>query len=140
MKLNLDENRAILSYQEDIITYINPYISGEIVETVEVDIVENVFDYFYDSELKLIENKQEFYKDFYRQAQNEQVDQMMKETAKTSFLETLDDSQAAKIPLVFEPWSSFIGKSLDKDKRIEYDSKLWKVRQDISVVLENQPP
>lgn len=65
---------------------------------------------------------------------------MMFMSAKTSFLVELPDNEAVKIPLCYEPWESFVGKSLNKDTRIEYQGYLWKVRQDVNVVLENQPP
>lgn len=57
-----------------------------------------------------------------------------------TYLESIPDAKAAKIPLMYTPWSDFIGKALKKDKRIEYGGVLWKVRQDIVTVLENQPP
>ena len=58
----------------------------------------------------------------------------------------MSDTQALNCITVFPKWESFIGKTLTKlneegkENRIEYQGSLWKVRQDISVVLENQPP
>lgn len=53
---------------------------------------------------------------------------------------SLPDKDAAKIPMMYKEWKEYIGKPLKKDDRIQYDFKLWKVLQNISIVLENQPP
>lgn len=89
------------------------------------------------------EEKQELYPIKNNSEKNEQeatLQTMMFMSAKTSFLIELPDNEAVKIPLCYEPWESFVGKSLNKDTRIEYQGYLWKVRQDVNVVLENQPP
>lgn len=71
---------------------------------------------------------------------------MMTASARTSFLVELPDEKAVKIPLCYPSWESYKGKPLTKlneqgkENRIEYQGELWKVRQDIPVVLENQPP
>lgn len=50
------------------------------------------------------------------------------------------DEQALQFKSLYPTWESFIGKSLSKDYKVQYDSKLYKVLQDTSVVLENQFP
>lgn len=71
---------------------------------------------------------------------------MMLASARASFLVELPDEEAIKIPYCYDSWDSYIGKPLPKlneqgkENRIEYDGKLWKVRNDIPVVLENQAP
>ena len=94
------------------------------------------------------EEKEEFYpteKDE-KAEQEATLEQMMFASARATFLIELPDSEAAKIPLCYDTWKSFIDKPLTKlneqgkENRIEYQGELWKVRQDIPVVLENQPP
>lgn len=58
----------------------------------------------------------------------------------------MSNEQALQCVSVFPTWESFIGKALPKldengnVNRIQYGEKLYEVRQDISVVLEHQPP
>lgn len=81
-----------------------------------------------------------------KEKQEELLKDMMFESEKVSFLIELSDNEAAKIPLCYPSWGSCIGKPLPKlneqgkENRIEYQGELWKVRQDISIVLENQLP
>lgn len=53
---------------------------------------------------------------------------------------TLSDDEAVKVKALYDPWASKIGKEIKKDNKVYYDDKLFKARQDISPVLENQPP
>lgn len=53
---------------------------------------------------------------------------------------TLSDGEAVKVKALYDPWASKIGKEIKKDKKVYYDDKLFKARQDINPVLENQPP
>ena len=87
-------------------------------------------------------------------AQNVLLEQMMVEAQKTNFLVELPDEQAVNIPYCYTSWNSYIGKPLTKyigkpltklneqgkENRIEYNGELWKVRQDIPVVLKDQYP
>lgn len=50
------------------------------------------------------------------------------------------DKQALQVPELYAEWKSYIGKPLKQGVRVRYEDRLYKVRQDISVVLENQPP
>lgn len=52
----------------------------------------------------------------------------------------MSDSQALNCISVFPTWESYIGKSLKTGERVVYKDELWKVRQDISAVLDNQAP
>lgn len=52
----------------------------------------------------------------------------------------LTDNQAISVKNLHPEWKEFIGKSLSTGFRVLHKDALYKVRQDISVVLENQPP
>lgn len=52
---------------------------------------------------------------------------MMIESARASFLVELDDTQAAKISLCYDPWTT--GKAYKVGDRVECVGKLWKCRQ-----------
>ena len=52
----------------------------------------------------------------------------------------VSDEDALKRPLLVYPWENYIGKSLTKGQIVSYNDRLWRVRQDVASVLENQPP
>lgn len=52
----------------------------------------------------------------------------------------LSDAESLKRKHLYPEWASFIGKSLDAGFKVQYDDKLYKVRQPIAVVLEDQYP
>lgn len=52
----------------------------------------------------------------------------------------LTDNQAISVKNLYPEWKEFIGKSLSTGFRVLHEDALYKVRQDISIVLENQPP
>ena len=52
----------------------------------------------------------------------------------------LTDEQALAVKSLYPEWETFIGKTLPKGYRVQYDGKLWNVRQEVNPVLENQPP
>lgn len=52
----------------------------------------------------------------------------------------MTDMQALSVKDLHPDWSEYINQPLKKDIRIQYEHKLFKVKQDISVVLEHQPP
>lgn len=52
---------------------------------------------------------------------------MMIESARASFLVELDDTQAAKLPLCYDPWTA--DKAYKVGDRVLCDGKLWKCRQ-----------
>lgn len=55
-------------------------------------------------------------------------------------LASLPDNEAVNVKALYDPWASKIGKEIKKDNKVYYDDKLFKARQDINPVLENQPP
>lgn len=52
----------------------------------------------------------------------------------------LTDEEALDKPLLIYDWSIYVGKSLKSRQCVSYNSKIYRVRQDISIVLENQYP
>lgn len=52
----------------------------------------------------------------------------------------ITDEEALKRPLLVYSWDTYVGKSLAKGQVVSYDGKLWRVRQDVAAVLDNQPP
>ena len=52
----------------------------------------------------------------------------------------LIDNEALKVKDMYPEWSEFINKKLTQGMKVQYDNKLYKVRQDVATVLENQPP
>lgn len=54
--------------------------------------------------------------------------------------ESFTDDQALKVMSLYPEWESFIGSSLSTGMRVRYSDRLYKVRQDIATVIENQPP
>lgn len=52
----------------------------------------------------------------------------------------LTDSQSLSIKKIYPTWEDFIGKSLEVGFKIIYEDKLYKVRQKVETVLENQYP
>jgi hypothetical protein len=53
---------------------------------------------------------------------------------------SLTDNEALKVKSMYPYWMEFIGKSLTTGMKVRYNDGLYRVRQDIAVVLENQPP
>lgn len=52
----------------------------------------------------------------------------------------LTDEESLEVKGMYPEWSEFINKSLTQGMKVQYDNKLYKVRQDIAIVLKNQPP
>ena len=52
----------------------------------------------------------------------------------------LTDEQALSVKSLYPKWEEFINKTLPEGYRVQYDGKLWNVRQEVNPVLENQPP
>lgn len=52
----------------------------------------------------------------------------------------ITDEDALKRPLLVYEWDTYIGKSLKTGQIVSYESKLYRVRQDISTVIESYAP
>lgn len=52
----------------------------------------------------------------------------------------LTDEESLAFKELYPTWESMIGKSLSQGFKVRYNDKLYKVRQTIGTVLENQPP
>lgn len=52
----------------------------------------------------------------------------------------LTDEESLTFKSLYPQWSEFIGKSLSAGFKVQYNDKLYKVRQQIETVLENQYP
>ena len=53
---------------------------------------------------------------------------------------SLTDDEALSVKSVYPQWSEFINKKLAQGMKVQYGDKLYKVRQEIATVLENQSP
>lgn len=75
------------------------------------------------------EEKEEFYpiQKNEKAEQEATLEQMMFASARASFLVELDDTEAAKLPLCYDPWTT--DKAYKVGDRVECDGKLWKCRQ-----------
>lgn len=52
----------------------------------------------------------------------------------------LTDDEALKVKSMYPLWTEYIGKSLTTGMKVQHNDKLWRVRQDVSVVLQDQYP
>ena len=68
-----------------------------------------------------------------KQLQDALLDQYNKRT-------DITDEDALKMPLLVYEWDTYIGKSLKTGQIVSYKSKLYRVRQDISTVIEGWAP
>ena len=68
-----------------------------------------------------------------KQLQDALLDQYNKRT-------DITDEDALKRPLLVYDWDTYIGKSLKTGQIVSYESKLYRVRQDISTVIESWAP
>lgn len=69
-----------------------------------------------------------------------EVNQALDLLAATINTMSLTDEQSLQFKGLYPTWESFIGKSLSKDYKVQYEGRLYKVLQDISVVLSDQYP
>lgn len=53
---------------------------------------------------------------------------------------SLTDNEALKVKSMYPYWNEFIGKSLTTGMKVQYNDGLYRIRQNIATVLENQPP
>lgn len=91
-----------------------------------------IFNYKY-QDGKLVELTPEEKEEFYptqkdkKAEQEATLEQMMLASARASFLVELDDTQAAKLPLCYDPWTTDTAYKVGD--RVECVGKLWKCRQ-----------
>ena len=122
----IEENGKILSVE-----------SFKFSDCIEVEVdddfnVMDIFNYKYEDG-KLVELTPEEKEEFYptqkdeKAEQEETLEQMMYASARASFLVELDDTQAAKLPLCYDPWTT--DKAYKVGDRVLCDGKLWKCRQ-----------
>ena len=52
----------------------------------------------------------------------------------------ISDEEALKRPLLVYSWDTYMGRSLAAGQVVSHDGQLWRVRQAVATVLENQPP
>lgn len=53
---------------------------------------------------------------------------------------SLTDSESLKVKSLYPDWAEYIDESLSKGMKVNYKEHLYKVRQDIPMVLESQYP
>ena len=53
---------------------------------------------------------------------------------------SLTDNESLKVKSMYPYWNEFISKSLTTGMKVQYNDGLYRVRQNIATVLENQPP
>lgn len=71
---------------------------------------------------------------------NEEIEQMKKFVEYSVNTVELSDTQSLSIKELYPKWESFIGQKLSTGQKVQYQESLFKVKQDISVVLANQAP
>lgn len=70
----------------------------------------------------------------------EKVNQMIGVFAASINKMDLTDEQSLQFKDLYPEWATFIGQSLTAGFKVLYQEKLYKVKQEIATVLENQPP
>lgn len=68
------------------------------------------------------------------------INELSKEAKNSISTMELSDNEALAVKELYPLWDTFIGKSLAANTKVQYRDKLYKVRQAIYPVLENQPP
>lgn len=69
-----------------------------------------------------------------------EINQSLSLLAMTINTMPLSDEQALQVKNLFPRWETFVGGKLEKDYKVLYQDRLYKVKQVIETVLENQPP
>ena len=54
--------------------------------------------------------------------------------------EMLTDTEALSVKTLYPAWETFIGKKLEEGDKVQYNGGLWKVIQEVPIVLEHYPP
>ena len=115
-----------------------------VLERIDMETGEPVFSYLPETDLGQLQKEMKALKERTDEAVasvNESTKKFNTVTLAASFMaDTFTDEQAIKVRELYPEWKEFIGKSLAQGKRVIYEDHLYKVRQDIATVLENQPP
>lgn len=136
---------AVIRYNytaEDELSLINKYNAYQQGIVNDVDIVNEYMNYlsFISSVKEMIKRDLEIEPDV---SQNVSIPRMV-DIARIITLAintmSLSDDEALSVKSVYPQWSEFINKKLTQDMKVQYGDKLYKVRQNIAAVLENQPP
>lgn len=69
-----------------------------------------------------------------------EVNQMLGLMAMNINTMDLTDEQSLKYKNLYPKWETFINQKLETGYKVQYNDKLYKVKQTIEKVLENQPP
>ena len=123
MKLYIltDENGCIISSTRE-------RILKEQIEVELNDESETLKYKYVDGELiELTQDEKEKFFQTEKVMQENSLKAMMIESGRASFLVELDDTQAAKLPLCYDPWTT--DKAYKVGDRVLCDGKLWKCRQ-----------
>ena len=123
MKLYIltDENGCIISSTRE-------RILKEQIEVELNDESETLKYKYVDGELiELTQDEKEKFFQTEKVMQENSLKAMVIESARASFLVELDDTQAAKLPLCYDPWTT--DKAYKVGDRVLCDGKLWKCRQ-----------
>lgn len=72
----------------------------------------------------------------------ETIDDQIKNYILNSYNNRTDitDEEALAMPLLVYPWENYLGKSLKAGQIVSYNDVIYRVRQDVSVVLEDEYP
>lgn len=54
--------------------------------------------------------------------------------------EMLTDTEALSVKTLYPAWETFIGKKLEEGDKVQYNGGLWKMIQEVPIVLEVYPP
>lgn len=115
-----------------------------ILERIDMETGEPVFSYLPETDLgqiqkdllKLNETTEEIKQTVAASGKDADTVKLAASFAAASFT----DQQALQVKTLYRAWESCVGGSLAQGERVLYKDRLYKVRQDIQTVLENQPP
>lgn len=115
-----------------------------VLDKIDMETGEPVFSYLPETDLGQLQKEMKALKEQTDEAVasvNESTKKFNTVTLAASFMaDTFTDEQAIKVRELYPEWKEFIGKPLAQGKRVIYEDRLYKVRQEIATVLENQPP
>lgn len=104
------------SYKQDPNSIYNYKIVNHQFANIEEEEKKQLYPFLYPDEIEIEKAMQEA-----------SLQAMMTASVRASFLAELDDTQAAKLPLCYDAWTT--GKAYKVGDRVLCDGKLWKCRQ-----------